>query len=98
MRRYRAFSRRIARGPTTLNPISRPAARRPSAACAHLRKSAVEGVQARTLRITSMRGAVLGIVLGFGMPKVFRRIVTWGVPLALVAVTIKNATRSETPV
>ena len=36
-------------------------------------------------------GAVLGIVLGFGMPKVFRRLVTWGVPLALIAVTIKNA-------
>ncbi|MDP9192987.1 MAG: hypothetical protein M3P06_14905 [Acidobacteriota bacterium] len=36
-------------------------------------------------------GAVLGIILGFGMPKVFRRLVTWGVPLAVVAVTIKNA-------
>ena len=36
-------------------------------------------------------GAVLGIVLGFGMPKVFRRLITWGVPLAIVAVTIKNA-------
>jgi hypothetical protein len=36
-------------------------------------------------------GAVLGIVLGFGMPKIFRRIITWGVPLAVVAVTIKNA-------
>jgi hypothetical protein len=36
-------------------------------------------------------GAVLGIVLGFGMPKVFRRLVTWGVPLAVVAVTLKNA-------
>ena len=36
-------------------------------------------------------GAVLGIILGFGMPKLFRRLVTWGVPLAVVAVTIKNA-------
>jgi hypothetical protein len=43
-------------------------------------------------------GAILGVVLGFGMPKVFRRLVTWGVPLAIVAVTIRNATRSETPV
>ena len=36
-------------------------------------------------------GAVLGIVLGFGMPKMFRRIVDLGVPLALVVVTIKKA-------
>ena len=36
-------------------------------------------------------GAVLGVVLGFGMPKIFRRLVTWGVPLAVVAITIKNA-------
>jgi hypothetical protein len=52
-------------------------------------------------------GAVLGVVLGFGMPKIFRRIITWGVPVAVVAMTIKNAkerasarseaTRSETP-
>jgi hypothetical protein len=36
-------------------------------------------------------GAILGVVLGFGMPKIFRRLVTWGVPLAIVAVTIKKA-------
>jgi hypothetical protein len=36
-------------------------------------------------------GAVLGVIVGFGMPKVFRRIVTWGVPLAILAVTVKNA-------
>ncbi|HYI08006.1 MAG TPA: hypothetical protein VEK57_02940 [Thermoanaerobaculia bacterium] len=36
-------------------------------------------------------GAVLGIVVGFGLPKVFRRLVTWGVPLAILAVTVKNA-------
>jgi len=35
-------------------------------------------------------GAVLGVVVGFGMPKIFRRLITWGVPLALVALTIKN--------
>jgi hypothetical protein len=36
-------------------------------------------------------GAVLGILVGFGMPKLFRKLVTWGVPLAIVAVTVKNA-------
>ena len=36
-------------------------------------------------------GAVLGVIFGFGMPKVFRKLVTWGVPLAIVAMTVKNA-------
>ena len=36
-------------------------------------------------------GAVLGVVVGFGLPKIFRKLVTWGVPLAILAVTIKNA-------
>jgi len=36
-------------------------------------------------------GAVAGVILGFGMPKVLRRLVTWGVPVAILAVTIKNA-------
>lgn len=36
-------------------------------------------------------GAVLGVIVGFGLPKVFRKLVTWGVPLAILAVTIKNA-------
>ena len=36
-------------------------------------------------------GAVVGIIVGFGLPKVFRKLVTWGVPLAILAVTIKNA-------
>lgn len=36
-------------------------------------------------------GAILGVIIGFGMPKIFRRLITWGVPLAIVAVTIKNA-------
>jgi hypothetical protein len=35
-------------------------------------------------------GAVVGILIGFGVPKVFRRIITWGVPIALVAVAVKN--------
>lgn len=36
-------------------------------------------------------GAVLGVIVGFGLPRVFRKLVTWGVPLAILAVTIKNA-------
>jgi hypothetical protein len=36
-------------------------------------------------------GAVVGLVVGFGLPKVFRKIVTWGVPLGILAMTIKNA-------
>ena len=36
-------------------------------------------------------GAVLGIIIGFGLPKVLRRVITWGVPLGILAVTIKNA-------
>ena len=36
-------------------------------------------------------GAVLGVIVGFGLPKVFRKAVTWGVPLAILAMTIKNA-------
>jgi hypothetical protein len=40
-------------------------------------------------------GAVLGIIVGFGLPKVLRKLVTWGVPLALVAMTIKNAREQD---
>jgi hypothetical protein len=36
-------------------------------------------------------GAVLGLIVGFGMPKVFRKLVTWGVPIGILAMTIKNA-------
>ena len=36
-------------------------------------------------------GAVLGVIVGFGLPKVFRKVVTWGVPVAILALTIKNA-------
>ena len=35
-------------------------------------------------------GAVLGVIVGFGLPKVFRKLITWGVPIAILAVTIKN--------
>jgi len=40
-------------------------------------------------------GAVLGLIVGFGLPKVFRKLVTWGVPIAILAVTIKNAREGE---
>jgi hypothetical protein len=40
-------------------------------------------------------GAVLGVIVGFGMPKVLRRMITWSVPIAILAVTIKKATESE---
>lgn len=35
-------------------------------------------------------GAVLGVIVGFGLPKVFRKLITWGVPLAIVAATVKS--------
>jgi len=40
-------------------------------------------------------GAVLGVIVGFGLPKVFRKLVTWGVPIAILAVTIKNARQAD---
>jgi len=40
-------------------------------------------------------GAVLGVVVGFGLPRVFRKLVTWGVPIAILAVTVKNARQSD---
>jgi hypothetical protein len=40
-------------------------------------------------------GAVLGLVVGFGLPKVFRRLVTFGVPLAILALTVKNAREAD---
>lgn len=36
-------------------------------------------------------GAVVGVIVGFALPKVFRKLITWGVPIAIIAVTIKNA-------
>lgn len=42
-------------------------------------------------------GAVIGLVVGFGLPKFFRKVVTWGVPLAIVAITIKNARQEDPP-
>ncbi|PYQ29240.1 MAG: hypothetical protein DMF56_13290 [Acidobacteria bacterium] len=42
-------------------------------------------------------GAVLGLIIGFGVPKVFRRMIVWGVPIALVAVAVKNRRNGEQP-
>ena len=36
-------------------------------------------------------GAVVGLIVGFGLPKVFRKLISWGVPIAIIAVTVKNA-------
>lgn len=35
-------------------------------------------------------GAAFGLLIGFGVPKIFRRVIAWGVPIALVAVAVKN--------
>jgi hypothetical protein len=40
-------------------------------------------------------GAVLGIIVGFGLPKVFRRLIAWGVPIGVIAMTIKNAREAQ---
>ena len=36
-------------------------------------------------------GAVVGLLVGFGFPKVFRKLITWGVPIGIIAMTVKNA-------
>lgn len=40
-------------------------------------------------------GAVVGILVGFGLPRIFRKVVTWGVPVAILAMTIKNAREKQ---
>lgn|SRR5690242_3473058 len=40
-------------------------------------------------------GAVLGLIVGFGLPKVLRKVITWGVPIGIVALTIKNARQHD---
>ena len=40
-------------------------------------------------------GAVLGIIVGFGLPRVFRKLVAWGVPIGVIAMTIKNAREAQ---
>ena len=36
-------------------------------------------------------GAVAGLLIGFTFPKVLRSLVTWGVPVAILAMAIKGA-------
>jgi hypothetical protein len=36
-------------------------------------------------------GAVVGLLVGFGLPKVLRKAITWGVPIGILAMTIKSA-------
>lgn len=40
-------------------------------------------------------GAVLGVIVGFGLPKVFRKLVTWGLPIGILVMTIKNAREAQ---
>lgn len=40
-------------------------------------------------------GAVLGLVVGFGLPNVLRKTIKWGVPLGILALTIKNAREAK---
>ena len=58
----------------------------------HLRTSLDPKMLARTYAPHLIAGgAVLGVIVGFGLPKVFRKLVTWGVPIAILAATVKNA-------
>ncbi|HVR41014.1 MAG TPA: hypothetical protein VMU84_18115 [Thermoanaerobaculia bacterium] len=45
-------------------------------------------------------GAVVGLLVGFGIPKIFRRLIAFGVPIAIIAVTMKKsmANGGEDPV
>ena len=62
----------------------------------HLRTNLDPKVLARTYAPHLIAGgAVLGLVVGFGLPKVFRKLVTWGVPIAILAVTVKNAREAD---
>jgi hypothetical protein len=62
----------------------------------HLRTNLNPSALARTYAPQIIAGgAVLGIIIGFGLPKVLRRVITWGVPLGILAVTIKNARERE---
>lgn len=39
-------------------------------------------------------GAVVGFLVGFGMPKMFRKIAAIGVPLALVALQVRSSLKN----
>lgn len=40
-------------------------------------------------------GAVVGFLVGFGLPKPFRRLIKFGVPLALIGLKVKKARDSK---
>ncbi|HEX8172599.1 MAG TPA: hypothetical protein VF824_18835 [Thermoanaerobaculia bacterium] len=62
----------------------------------HLRTNYDPGTLARNYAPQIIgAGAVVGLLVGFGLPKVLRRAVTWGVPLGILAMTIKNARDSS---
>jgi hypothetical protein len=62
----------------------------------HLRENLDPKTLARTYAPQLIAGgAVLGVVIGFGLPKVFRRLITWGVPIGILAMTIKNARAAD---
>lgn len=62
----------------------------------HLRTNLNPSTLARTYAPQIIAGgAVFGLIVGFGLPKVLRRAVTWGVPLGILAMTIKNARERE---
>jgi hypothetical protein len=62
----------------------------------HLRTNLDPTTLARTYAPHLMAaGGVLGLVVGFGFPKVLRKAVTWGIPLGILALTIKNAREAK---
>ncbi len=36
-------------------------------------------------------GAAIGLIVGFALPKVLRKVITWGVPIGILVMTIKHA-------
>ena len=62
----------------------------------HLRTNLNPNTLARTYAPQIIAGgAVLGVIIGFGLPKVLRRVIAWGVPIGIIAVTIKNARNGD---
>jgi hypothetical protein len=62
----------------------------------HLRTNLNPSALARTYAPQIIAGgAVLGVIIGFGLPKVLRRVIAWGVPIGIIAVTIKNARNGD---
>ena len=62
----------------------------------HLRTSLDPKILASTYApVIVAGGAVFGVLAGLGTPKVVRRLITWGVPVAMIAMTIKKAREAE---